>query len=88
MRKLASEHTKGIFRQLGGVEGATGVKTIIENHDAWVHNAQVQDQITQAMRMQTMHKPRMAGVSERIARNRAALSGLVQRLPMRVGTAG
>jgi len=77
MRTLSSEHSKGIFRQLASVEGATGVKTIIENHDSWVHNAQVQAEIACLM-----VRPQPA-VAQRIARNQQALAPLIHCLTPR-----
>ncbi len=51
-------HTKEIFQQLADVDAPMGVKTIIENHDAWVHSDPIRRQITAALRTQLAHAPR------------------------------
>lgn len=86
MRTLS--HTKAIFQQLRATDGATGVKTIIENHDAWLHNEDVCDEITVALRTQLSAQRRPDSVHQRIVAQRDQLARLVTRLPFRLSTAG
>lgn len=88
MRRIARTHSKAIFRQLSQTEGATGVKTIIENHDAWLHNADVQAEITVATRLAVLNRPRGEVTAQRIARQRQSLAALTTRLPHRLSHAG
>ncbi len=85
MRNLSN--TKAIFQQLGDTPGTMGVKSIIENHDAWVNNAAVQLEITAAMRLQLARQPRGAQVAARIEAQRQRLQSLVTTLPRRISTA-
>ena len=84
MRELS--HTKAIFQQLGNTPGGQGVKTIIENHDAWLHNDEIQ--ISVALRAQLVAQRRPESVARRIEAQRSRLDRLVTRLPMRLSTAG
>jgi hypothetical protein len=86
MRTLS--HTKAIFQQLRATDGATGVKTIIENHDAWLHNEDVRAAITIALRTQLTAQRRPDSVQQRIAAQRDQLARLATRLPLRLCTAG
>ena len=88
MRELSSQQSKGIFRQIAEVDGAQGVKTVIENHDAWVHNDEVLEAIDAAMQMAAAARPRGPELTQRIARQRAALGSLVTRVPLRFSNAG
>ena len=86
MRRLS--HTKSIFGQLRDTDGATGVKTIIENHDAWVHNDEVRAEITAALRARVGGQWRGDATMARIEAQRAKLASVVTRLQVRVGAAG
>jgi hypothetical protein len=85
MQPLAD--TKAIFEQLADTDGADGVHTIIENHDAWLHNAAIHIQINAAMRAQLARAPRPEIVSHRIQTQRQKLQSLITRLPMRLSSA-
>ena len=80
--------TKGIFEQLADTDGSTGVHTVIENHDAWLHNAAVQLHITAAIRTQLARSPRPEITARRIELQRQKLQSLVTRLPIRLSSAG
>ena len=84
MRELSN--TKAIFKQIGSTPGGLGVKTIIENHDAWLHNDEIQ--FTVALRTQLMAQRRPEAVARRIEAQRSGLDRLVTRLPVRFATAG
>ncbi|MGN6366981.1 MAG: hypothetical protein ACTHN5_01845 [Phycisphaerae bacterium] len=80
--------SKAIFEQLSDTDGAEGVRTVIENHDAWLQNAAVQLNITAAMRAQVARTPRPEIVNRRIELQRQKLQALVTRLPIRLSSAG
>jgi hypothetical protein len=84
----AFSDSKAIFEQLADTDGAMGVRTVIENHDAWVQNAAVQLNITAAMRAQLARTPRPEIVNRRIELQRQKLQSLVTRLPIRLSSAG
>jgi hypothetical protein len=86
MRQLS--HTKEIFEQLAETDGSAGVQTIIENHEAWVQNASVQQSIGVALRTQLARMPRAEMVTRRIAQQRRVLASLAVMLPVRVSSAG
>jgi hypothetical protein len=79
---------RGLFHQLAHTPGSAGVKTIIENHDAWLHNHELSALVSPAMRLEIVHRARAAGLTERIATQRAALAPLLTRLPRRLSDAG
>lgn len=80
--------SKAIFEQLADTDGAQGVRTVIENHEAWLQNTAVQLNISAAMRAQLARMPRPELVSRRIEKQRQALQSLVTRLPLRLSSAG
>jgi hypothetical protein len=84
----AFKDSREIFRQLADVDGNAGVRTLIETHDAWVHNTAVLTQIDAVVRMQVARSPRPESIEDRIARQRQALSALVMKLPRKNRTAG
>jgi hypothetical protein len=88
MRTLSSEQSKGIFRQLADVEAPAAVHTVIENHDAWVRNETVADEVTAALQIVAAGKPRSAAVMQKIAAQRRALLSLTTCLPSRLLYAG
>ena len=69
-----------VFAQIASTDGSGGVKTIIENHDAWTRCESVQAAVTAAVRAR-LERPLDAGREARISRQRAALAPLVTRLP-------
>jgi hypothetical protein len=85
MNRLAD--SKSIFEQLADTDGQ-GVQTLIETHDAWVHNTAVLAQITAALRAQLAQTPRPASVSRRLAEQQHALQPLVITIRRRLATAG
>ena len=87
MRQLASEQSRGIFRQLADLPGPTGVKTVIENHDAWLHNNEAQDEVTVALRQAAESRPKSPQVARRIMAQRQALNGMVVHLPHALSSA-
>ncbi len=88
MSRLSSETSRGIFHQLANVPGGSGVKTVIENHDAWLHNLAAEIEITSAIRAAAAHRLRPARIARRLARQRQSLASLVTHLPARLSTAG
>ena len=88
MSRLSSETSRGIFRQLADVAGGSGVKTVIENHDAWLHNDATEAEITSAIRAEAAYRSRPPEIARRIDAQRRALVGLVTALPARISTAG
>jgi hypothetical protein len=77
-----------MFGQLADTDGAQGVKTLIETHDAWVNNAAVLSEITAAMRAQLARTQRAESVTRRILRQRDVLARLAVGLPKRARSAG
>lgn len=84
MPTLLSQSSKALFRQIAGAPGPSGVKALIENHDAWLNNGSVQQEITAALRHQLTHTPRPADIAQRITNQARALSGLAIALPVRL----
>jgi len=80
--------TKQIFEQLADTDGSHGVKTLIETHDAWVHNEAVLSQISVAMRAQLARTHRPDAVARRIQQQRETLARLVLGRPQRSRSAG
>ncbi|HUO10849.1 MAG TPA: hypothetical protein VM008_21280 [Phycisphaerae bacterium] len=80
-------HTRDIFEQLADTDGATGVRTIIENHDAWLNNSAVQHHINAAIRTQLARSARAEIVTRRIELQRQRLQALITRLPIRLSSA-
>lgn len=87
MRQIQSEQSRGIFRQLANLSEPTGVKTVIENHDAWLHNADVEEEIALAL-LALEHRSRPAETTKKMQAQRQALAGLVTRVPCRIASAG
>ena len=88
MRTLCS--TQAIFRQLAHAHGpaSDNVKTVIENHDAWLHNADAQIAVSAALRLHLARSPRPESVTRRIFQQRASLDALVTRVATRFSSAG
>ena len=85
------EDSKLIFQQLAQADDAApggGVRTIIENHDAWTHNASILSQLSIALRTHLTYASRPAPISQRIARQQRRLQSLVTTLPTRLPAAG
>lgn len=77
--------TQAIFRQLAACDSPGGVRTIIENHDAWSQGDELERAVTLAARRQMLR----GGFNEsRVARQRARLRAVVVTLPARVSSAG
>ena len=70
---LSSQQSKGIFRQLADVDGGAGVKTVIENHDAWVHNESIAAEINATIVLAAAGKQRSDAVRDKILHQRALL---------------
>ena len=85
------EDSKLIFQQLGQADDAApggGVHTIIENHDAWTHNASILSQLSVGLRTHLTRATRPALVAQRIARQQQRLQSLITTLPTRLPAAG
>jgi hypothetical protein len=80
------DDTQALFGQLAAIPGALGVKTLIENHDAWAHSEALPALAAAWARVAAM--PRNPAVEARIARQRKALEPLVTRLSVRYASAG
>jgi hypothetical protein len=74
--------SQDVFAQLAVTDGNGGVKTMIENHDAWTHAEQVQAAMDAAVRAH-LQRPLDVARQARIARQRDALARLTTRLPAR-----
>ena len=94
MRSIYDSHA--VFEQLASLDasGSAGeaaggpVKCIIENHDAWIHNAQIETLLNAAHRLQIARAQRDEVVAAKIRRQRASLGTLITRLPQRISSAG
>ena len=75
-----------VFAQLARTPGSGGVKTIIENHDAWTHADAVYARLDLALRAR-LEQSTDALRKARIERQRHALAPLVTRLPSRTSAA-
>ena len=86
--------SQAVFEQLASLEasgseaGGGAVKCIIENHDAWIHNCQIETLLNAAHRLQIARSQRDEVVAARIRRQRASLGTLITRLPQRISSAG
>ena len=80
------DDTQALFGQLAAIPGALGVKTLIENHDAWAHGEAMATMAAAWARVAAM--PRNPALEARIARQRQALEPLVTRLSVRYAAAG
>ena len=83
---LKSSQSRGIFQQLAE-ESQPGVKCVIENHDAWVNSAEVEQQLTAILRERIAREPRLAVVADRIRQQREKLATLAITLPTRARSA-
>lgn len=72
--------SQAIFRQLGEVKEPNAVHTLIENHDAVLHNDVALSQLNALTRARLDSQARSPEVAARIARQRAALRPLVVSL--------
>lgn len=81
-----SSESRAIFAQLRA-EPRAAVRSVIENHDAWLHSASVQAEIDATITRRLAGQPRLAAVAQRIAEQRQALAALVVRMPAHVGKA-
>ena len=84
----AFRDTQDIFEQLARTDGSGGVKTIIENHDAWTHNTAIEQALSAAVISRLAHMPRDPAREARIERQRHALASLSVRLKSRYSSAG
>jgi hypothetical protein len=75
-----------VFAQLANTPGSGGVKTIIENHDAWTHADAVFARLDMTLRAR-LEQSTDALRKARIERQRHALASLVTRLPSRKAAA-
>jgi hypothetical protein len=88
MRHLASEQSRNIFRQIAAVPGPAAVKTVIENHDAWLHNQDAVDELDAMLRRAVECRHRTDEQTRRIAAQRQALSAVAVVLPRSLANAG
>ena len=84
MANLLTHQSKALFRQLADAPGPSGVKTLIENHDAWLNNTAIQSEISVALRHQLTHTPRPTETAQRITNQRRALAVLAIPLPVKL----
>jgi len=80
------EDTQALFGQLAAIPGALGVKTLIENHDAWAHSEALPAMAAAWARLAAL--PQSPALAARITRQRKALEPLVTRLSVRYASAG
>jgi hypothetical protein len=78
--------TQALFGQLAGLPGTQGVKSLIENHDAWDHGPTVAS--LRAAWARLAARPRDAAAQGRIERQRRTLASLVTPLPASYASAG
>lgn len=88
MAASLSQQSKGVFAQLSNVAGGAGVKVVIENHDAWLHNAETYAEVSAAVRLQAQHAARNQATAARLEKQRQALAALAIKLPVRQASAG
>jgi hypothetical protein len=77
--------TRALFQQIAQIEG-DGVKTLIENHDAWLHNGTSVAAANVAGRMLRAQLPPAAG--KQVAAQRNRLSPLLIRRQAPIASAG
>jgi hypothetical protein len=75
-----------VFAQLSRTHGSEGVRSVIENHDAWTNAESIEKALNAALRARLEHASD-ALQAARVARQRHALAPLVTRLPARQATA-
>lgn len=80
MQAYARQDSQAIFRQLGEVKEPEAVHTLIENHDAALHNEITLIQLSTTVRTRLGTQSRDPELTARIARNRAALRPLIINL--------
>lgn len=80
MQVYARQSSQAIFRQLGEVKEPEAVHTLIENHDAALHNEIALVQLNATVRTRLSAQSRDPELIARIARNRAALRPLIMNL--------
>jgi hypothetical protein len=85
MRMLHESHD--IFQQLAQSDGPAGVKVLIENHDAWLHNQEADAPLIAALRVAAAQSVRDPARASRIERQRHNLQHLVTRLRIRTAAA-
>jgi hypothetical protein len=79
--------TQALFAQLAAIPSEGAVQSIIENHDAWTHNAASLAAITPALRAR-LAASRDAVTRARIAAQTQRIRPLLTRLPSRAAAAG
>jgi hypothetical protein len=80
------QDTQSLFAQLAAVPGAQGVKTLIENHDAWTHSETLA--ALKAAWTRLAAQPRDPALQTRIARQQKTLAPLLTRLSVSYASAG
>jgi len=81
--------SKAIFLQMRALPpGSAGVRSIIENHDAWLNGAATWFHIDAAAKAELQCRATTGPQAPRIQAQRRALQSLVTPLPMRLSTAG
>lgn len=88
MQSYPRHDSQAIFRQLGEVKSPDAVHTLIENHDATLHNEQAWQELSTLTLAKLSSAPRDPEIAARIARQRAALRPLVVNLSRKQLQAG
>ncbi len=79
--------TQLLFAQLAAIPGEGAVKTLIENHDAWTHNAATARALNVGLRARAAALSRIPAAQAQIAAQRRALRPLLTRLPALLASA-
>jgi len=80
------QDTQSLFAQLAAVPGTQGVKTLIENHDAWTHSETLA--ALRAAWSRLTAQPRDPALQARITRQQKTLAPLITRLSVPYASAG
>lgn len=80
MHFRSRQNSQAIFRQLGEYPEPNAVHTLIENHDAVLHNDHVLSQINAQVVAQLKNRSVEPQLAAKIAHQRAALAPLVVSL--------
>lgn len=91
MSSMTTDNSAAIFQQLAAlrdVADSAGVKTVIENHDAWLHAEHAERSIPVLAKAQVAYLRSTHPDQPRLERQCRQLSSLVVRLPVRVSLAG
>ena len=82
------DDTKALFAQLADIPGTQGVKTLIENHDAWHHNDRILTAADATLRSRLINLQTDPVCLARIQQQRLRLQTLATQIGQRYASAG